>query len=525
MVLNTAPQYVKTKQLSVLLVITASLVACAENCWAQIGTQKFDLVASSLGLKSEATISSTQLQIRGPNGSITNYIRDKQHDTADGKWIAFSSRSAGQIVRWPLSNTGNLQLGQPSGLTIAYQPSSMQIQTKAGSKNMGVGTGNSGGLFSPPSSTGPLVRSGSSLPGPRTGGLLKNLVVSKLFDSVLQASTQGMPVGQLLRIANLDPQGNPWLLAQGTGRTLVATQSSSSGLDWYVTPVGNGLVRVQTYQAGNIFAIGTNNLRALSLAAASQDPNQLWRLGYGRGNNQFYLESVAFPGSCLARTGVGGLAIQPINYSPIQMWSPYEAPPVATFQPFWRTVSTQLVPNNPLPPAQVELVNSHRYALVVAVGDVRKGAAFDQIKIQPGQSVTVELERDSGATIVETVEYRTLGGWQQEKYVTAVPSAAYYDLSVYEEHLQSISIDATGAKPAVDGTNYVPKSVGWLPLPPGDAIPASASIDLYSKAKAAKNPGAVRRLDAEQFNAKPTERPLDKLLRDFQKPVPPRRGF
>ncbi|MEM7560892.1 MAG: hypothetical protein AAF394_17350, partial [Planctomycetota bacterium] len=91
------------------------------------------------------------------------------------------------------------------------------------------------------------------------------------------------------------------------------------------------------------------------------------------------------------------------------------------------------------------------------------------------------------------------------------------DLSVYEEHLQSIAIDRTGTSPnPIEDVNYVPKSVGWLPLPVGEGLPEVSRMDLYAKAKQARNPGGVRRLDAEQFNAKTPERPLEQILKQHQ---------
>ena len=108
-----------------------------------------------------------------------------------------------------------------------------------------------------------------------------------------------------------------------------------------------------------------------------------------------------------------------------------------------------------------------------------------------------------------------------KQFVTQIPPAPIYDLSVYEEFLQSIAIDRTGTSPnPIEDVNYQPKSIGWLPLPPGAALPARGQIDAYEDAKAANNPGAVRRFDPRSLE-KPSAQPdplkaiLDSTRRKF----------
>jgi len=229
--------------------------------------------------------------------------------------------------------------------------------------------------------------------------------------------------------------------------------------------------------------------------------------------------------------GMRGVAVQPIQFAPTQLWVPLVAPVTPSFQPFYRTVTRQIQANPPLPPAEVELVNSHRYALLVLIGDARQseaglgnaglGNALQQIRIEPRSSQTVTLERDAGATIIETVEMLDRwGSWERQQFTTTIPAVAYYDLSVYEEHLQSIAIDRTGKSPnPIEDVNYVPKSVGWLPVSAGVAVPDRSRLDVYQRALAAKNPGAVRRLDPKQFDAAPVPDRLESLLREVQ-PTP-----
>ena len=184
---------------------------------------------------------------------------------------------------------------------------------------------------------------------------------------------------------------------------------------------------------------------------------------------------------------------------------------------FWRTVSQEVHANAPLRPAQLEIVNSHRTALIALLADQRQAGKVQQMRIEPGQSATVTLERDAGATIVETYEIRSPGGvWDRQQFTTAVPPRVIYDLSIYEEFLQSIAIDRTGKSPnPIEDVNYMPKSVGWLQIPAGAALPQTSSMDAMAQARSANNPGAVRRLDPKQFEFKPTS-PTEAILDEFK---------
>lgn len=479
---------------------------------------QYELHAARLNLTSQARVSADALQIITSEGTVTNYQRDSRFDSGDRAWLGFYSAAANQVLRWPIHHSGNLQIGTIRGSTIEYRPSEMTIRA-----------------LEPIQRSEPIQRTAQRPVVPpaqlsAAGGLLAELAMSKLFDSVSQSMTNrrsasaGMANAQMLRIASYDTRGTPWVLARSGFDLTCISSGSAAGADWWVAPAGAGIVRVETYHQGRVYAVSANRGGTLSLLPLTQDPQQFWRVtGGGRVANRFVLENVAYPGNCLSRTDRGRVALQPITYSPMQMWMPFNAPVVPTFEPFWRSGSTEVIANAPLPPAELELRNTHRYALIVLLGDARKGPGFDQIRIEPGTSEIVALERDSGSTIVETVEIRSAQGvWERQQYVTAVPPQAFYDLSVYEEHLQSISLDATGPKIKVDDKNYVPKSVGWLPLPAGAELPAQAQMDVYSRAKDANNPGAVRRMDPKQFDA-PAANPLEDILEKVETPL--RRKF
>jgi hypothetical protein len=160
----------------------------------------------------------------------------------------------------------------------------------------------------------------------------------------------------------------------------------------------------------------------------------------------------------------------------------------------------------------------------------RSGNRVDKtIRIEAKQSQSLQLERDPGATLVETVEVLAVDGqWLQRQYVTPLPSVSHYDLSVYEEFLQSIAIDRTGkSSNPIEDVNYMPRSIGLIFLAIDSQLATKMTIDAYAKAKAANNPGAVRRMDRQQM-AKPPQDPVKSILEGVQEVDPPadsRRSF
>jgi hypothetical protein len=134
----------------------------------------------------------------------------------------------------------------------------------------------------------------------------------------------------------------------------------------------------------------------------------------------------------------------------------------------------------------------------------------------------VVLERDSGSTVIQTVEYLDgFGNWDRREVQVPVPPVVLYDVSVYEEFLQSIAIDATGKSPnVIEDINYQPRSVGFLLLPAGDQLQDNSVIDVYPAAADSRNPGAVRRLapsDYQRSSSQATPKdPLKELLEQLQ---------
>lgn len=71
----------------------------------------FELKAPGLERPSRATLTDEELAIRSPDGSVSRYKRLPRYDTSDGAFLSYSSRELQQIIRWPVSGTGGMQIG------------------------------------------------------------------------------------------------------------------------------------------------------------------------------------------------------------------------------------------------------------------------------------------------------------------------------------------------------------------------------------------------------------------------------
>ncbi len=502
--------YAQTIRLTVFLCCLAALKPLAE------AQERYELSAPQMGAASQAIISDRDLQVVGSDGTVTIYVREPRFDSSGGQWLGYYSRPANQILRWPAINTGNMQIGEISGNSVQYHYSQMSIRALSGSVS-----GRHPERVAERPVVPPVLIDGfdDRRNAPPTSDYFGRLLSRSNADPTLD------PLA--LRIATYDTRNVPSLLTRGNGLELGATGDFSKAQDWWVAPAGTGLVRVQTYDRGHVYSVTAQSGGRVTLMPLTQDPRQLWRVtGAGRLENRYLLENVHYLGNCLSNLGGGQVAIQPINFAPAQLWVPLVPPPVANFQPFYRTISQEVHANPQLPPAQLELANTHRNALLLLLGDTRQGNAVQQIRIEPNSTQVVSLDRDSGSTIIETVETLSpLGGWERQQFVTTIPPSAFYDVSVYEEHLQSIAIDRTGKSPnPIEDVNYVPKSIGWFPIPAGVGLPATSRLDVHPQAVSANNPGAVRRLDPKQFNKTPPADRLERILQEFQ-PAPPRRKF
>ncbi|MDX1930015.1 MAG: hypothetical protein SFV81_26040 [Pirellulaceae bacterium] len=481
--------------------------------------EQFRLDAPNAGASADAVLTENELVVVDQAGKRTVYVRHPQFDSQDGQWMGYFARNLNQVIRWPVARAGNMQIGDVAGGTVRYRTSQMVIQALNRAANRPV--------LPPPMNQGGFP---GGIPGgqqfdpnidPNFVDSLQGITPSPIFDSIYQGQEAR---SQMLQLATFDPRGSQLYLTRDNLSSLSLSRNPVADSNWWVVPTGSSYVRVQHYQNGRITALSATRNQTLALAPISQDPRQLWRVSSIASNrNRFVLENAMYSGQCMASSG-GQLLLQPISYAPTQWWVPMSAPTLPNYEPFWRTVSQEVHANTALAPAQLGLINSNRTALVVLLADQRQAGKVQQIRIEPGQNATVTLDRDPGATIVETYEIRSPSGvWDRQQFTTAVPPRVFYDLSVYEEFLQSIAIDRTGKSPnPIEDVNYQPKSVGWLQIPPGAALPQNSNMDVLAQARSANNPGAVRRMDPKQFEFKPTS-PTEAILNEFQST--PRKKF
>ncbi len=501
------------------------------------GQETFELSVPGLATPSMAVVGEHELVIRDAAGRVTRYQRMPRYDTADQQFAGYSSRQAQQVLRWPVSNQGKMQIGTLRGTNVQFAWSKMTISPSANAPQHVV---------------------------PRNEELLPDGVEPPLnFENPLAPSNVNPSVEMTPVMLGVgDPGDRQFLSINGAGNLGFARNANSAASSWFVTPVANDMVRLQQLHQNNWHALGFHDLHAhrnplpggvlgggsnvfppggafgnagfggssiagsipISLFPITNAADQLWRIhsppGLGGG---YYFESVLFPGMGLTMNPNNGLFLQPISYLPTQMWWP-QTPTFPIPQPQFRTVNHQVIPNTPLPSIAAKIINTHSDAIVVLLVDRRTPQNIQKVRIPVGGSEMVRLDRDAGSTIIETVEtLDTFGNWNQQQFKTPIPPAVLYDLSVYEEFLQSIAIDITGKSPnPIEDINYQPRSIGFFLLPPGAQLPEYAEIDAYRQAEAARNPGAVRRIDPRDLiqnksapNA-PSD-PLKDLLNKFQK--------
>lgn len=485
------------RSLAALLV----LLLTAEMLVAQ---SRFELTAPSLNRTSRATLSDRELRVVDQEGRETSYTRAPDLDSSDGRYLAFQDGPGGQVIRWPAANSGNMQIGNVVAGKYEFRTSQMQI-VALDQPPAGVRPNRSPPIPTPPGSTAPV------LPPGVPGGNQPLGEHDAFFMDVLRDKH---PQPQVMRLAMRDGSGRDWFLGKSNNNRLAMHGAANPAVaDWHVVPAGRGYVRVTQRVGADWRALSATSQRALAIEPLGQQAAQLWRV-MQIGSGGYWLESAILPGYALTGAVSGGVSLLPINGSYGQTWLPQPVVITPGFEPLWKSVSHDVRANPPLPPAQIELVNTHSAALRILIGDQRTGRPRE-VRIEPNSRVLVPFDRDAGATLVETYEIRGPSGvWDRQQFVTQIPPTPIYDLSVYEEFLQSIAIDRTGTSPnTIEDINYQPKSVGWLPLPPGQGLPARGHIDAYQDAKAANNPGAVRRFDPRSLEKPSTQPdPLQEIL-------------
>jgi hypothetical protein len=495
----------------------ACLIIACETYAPCIAQEFFTLKVPGTPTESSARISAEELVVRDNSGQTTLYSRLRRYDTPDGQFIGYGSRQAQRVILWPTSNQGNMRIGTLRNGQIEFAPSQMAVFAidPASASKFPQGVWN------------PSNPAGRNSPGNNpwnptdaAAGDVSKTVLLSAGDAANRLFMQANRQGQLQLVPNA-PQVND---AQGA---------------WMITPVGGDMVRIQqsvgnqwlalsadSQQGGN-FGNGVLAQRGhrsqVRLMGINNSIAQCWRLQQFNGGYCF--ESVLVPGCGLTCVPNNGLWLQPILYSPWQIWWPQQ-PTFALPQPGYRVVSEQVIPNASLPPVSLRIANTHSDALMVLLADRRNPAAAKKLRIPQGGSETVELQRDSGSTILQTVEWLDgFGNWDRREIQIPVPPVVLYDVSVYEEFIQSIAIDATGKSPnVIEDINYQPRSVGFLLLPPGDQLQDNSVIDVYRAAADSQNPGAVRRLAPSDYNRSSSQAAPKDPLKDLLEQIQSKRG-
>ena len=123
------------------------------------------------------------------------------------------------------------------------------------------------------------------------------------------------------------------------------------------------------------------------------------------------------------------------------------------------TLDSRVVAREPLPPVNVDLLNSAQREIRVTIADRKSPGQTKQLRIAPGTSSRVVFERDAGADLVRTVATYALDGSQITRQITTpVEPAPRYELVVHEWRLQSVAIDRTGQESQSDRRYTIPRS-------------------------------------------------------------------
>jgi len=508
---------------------------------------------NSIGSQNQsiASISDEQLIVQDAAGGVTTYTRLRRYDTPDGQFVGYGSREAQRVIQWPTANRGAMKIGTLQNGQIEFAPSRMEVYATDSNVGQGLvgrspseqpmvfdeGRGNS---LAPGISSAEYSSAGNSSAGNSSAG----------YSSMLLAT--GEPNSRSFLRSNWSSAGVASGSGVGVGGGVIGggvqfvSQANDPQAAWMITPVGGDMVRVQQAVGNQWAALGVDprdvqgfgngvlaqrGARAqIRFSAVNNSVAQLWRIEQQFGGG-YCFESVAIPGFGMTCIPNQGLWLQPLVYSPWQIWWAQQ-PTFAVSMPQYRISNEQIVPNPPLGPISLRIANTHSEAIVVLLADRRNPNAPRKLRIPAGGSEVLVLERDSGATINQTTEFVDgFGNLDRREYQIPVPPSVLYDVSVYEEFLQSIAIDRTGKSPnVIEDVNYQPRSVGFLLLPPGDQLQDNSVLDVYRAAADSRNPGAVRKLSPSDYNNStsskssngvpsntvPASDPLNDLLRQLQ---------
>jgi len=197
------------------------------------------------------------------------------------------------------------------------------------------------------------------------------------------------------------------------------------------------------------------------------------------------------------RGQVGTPLLASIPMFPWHSIGPYPDPFLFGSPVLWRhpqsiLLESTFLPNAPLPPAELQLLNDGRRELRVGIQDLENSTASRALRIRPGTTTAIELARDSGGKRIEHYRVITPYGYAvTRERITEVQPAVRYELVVHVWAMQSVAIDRTGKSPnVIEDINFQGRGIGRFFLPPGPAL-QSGVIPVYSTAVRQRNAGTV----------------------------------
>jgi len=326
-----------------ILAIGITIVPCEEWVWNTFSNHRFagrmakgqDVFVLSLpgatGASSMARLTSQELSIRDAAGQTTVYQRLQRYDTPDGSFVGYGSRAAQRVIQWPTANSGNMRIGTLRNGQIEFAPSRMTVtrpNPQSGPLGGSYGVGNAWAGNPQGWSEGSLNSQylnsqypNTNYPNPNSrpiqGGAINGSSI------VGGSDPDGMVAVQL---AAGDPGQRLFLRANRPGQVSVVQQADQLDSAWYITPVGQDMVRVQQYIGGNWYALGVddralaagglaggmNSRASIRFSSLGSSVNQLWRIQNFNGGG-YCFESVWMPGFGLTCDPRNGLWLQPIT--------------------------------------------------------------------------------------------------------------------------------------------------------------------------------------------------------------------
>ncbi len=331
-------------------------------CWLCVGLhqnvqaqQGFQLQVPGSNVSSRAEMRGQSLLITDQNGGVSRYHRDARFDSDDQRFIGFYDNQTQQVLQWPITNQGNFRIGRASAGGWIYTTSQMVIQTN--------------GIFPPNTNPGPPPFPNPPLPG---------------------AAIPGAPLGGIpqeigfYRLTSLEASQVGTYLDSGVGVQIrMAPRGPENFQAWRLIPIIGDVVRIEgsvNGMAQSLASFGPGG--PLGFAVPNQSPNQLWRcLSVAGQPRAVWFENVAFPGQSFTGHANGLVDLTPYVGFPAQQWYLELLTPTQPYLPPIRSVSKDITPNPPLPPAEIQFINPTNRDLIVLIGDRRNGRTPKQVRV------------------------------------------------------------------------------------------------------------------------------------------------